>query len=266
MAMNFSFGKVPPALIALLIQGCAFVLAAALCLLAIQLGFHFLDFLPNLAALLIAQGIIAYFLSIRLKMAYWWRYIHLLFPLAIWVALALQIPMGYFLLGFILTGAIFWSVFLTQVPFYPSKPEVWTAVSKLLPGKKLRILEIGSGLGNFAIRMAQLRPESLVDGIEIAPLPWLISVIQAKFFASRVCFRLANYEKVDFANYDLIFAYLSPAAMPELWKKALREMDSESLLISHEFPVPGITESHKFGFSSDQRYCYVYQIGQYCSA
>ena len=266
MAMNFSFGKVPPALIALLIQGCAFVLAAALCLLAIQLGFHFLDFLPNLAALLIVQGIIAYFLSIRLKMEYWWRYIHLLFPLAIWVALALQIPMGYFLLGFILTGAIFWSVFLTQVPFYPSKPEVWTAVSKLLPGKKLRILEIGSGLGNFAIRMAQLRPESLVDGIEIAPLPWLISVIQAKFFASRVCFRLANYEKVDFANYDLIFAYLSPAAMPELWKKALREMDSESLLISHEFPVPGITESHKFGFSSDQRYCYVYQIGQYRSA
>lgn len=266
MAMNFSFGKVPPALIALLIQGCAFVLAAALCLLAIQLGFHFLDFLPNLAALLIVQGIIAYFLSIRLKMAYWWRYIHLLFPLAIWVALALQIPMGYFLLGFILTGAIFWSVFLTQVPFYPSKPEVWTAVSKLLPGKKLRILEIGSGLGNFAIRMAQLRPESLVDGIEIAPLPWLISVIQAKFFASRVCFRLANYEKVDFANYDLIFAYLSPAAMPELWKKALREMDSESLLISHEFPIPGITESHKFGFSSDQRYCYVYQIGQYRSA
>jgi SAM-dependent methyltransferase len=266
MSKNFSFGKVPPALIALLIQGCAFVLAAALCLLAIQLGFHFLDFLPNLAALLIVQGIIAYFLSIRLKMAYWWRYIHLLFPLAIWVALALQIPMGYFLLGFILTGAIFWSVFLTQVPFYPSKPEVWTAVSKLLPGKKLRILEIGSGLGNFAIRMAQLRPESLVDGIEIAPLPWLISVIQAKFFASRVCFRLANYEKVDFANYDLIFAYLSPAAMPELWKKALREMDSESLLISHEFPIPGITESHKFGFSSDQRYCYVYQIGQYRSA
>ena len=266
MSKNFSFGKVPPALIALLIQGCAFVLAAALCLLAIQLGFHFLDFLPNLAALLIVQGIIAYFLSIRLKMEYWWRYIHLLFPLAIWVALALQIPMGYFLLGFILTGAIFWSVFLTQVPFYPSKPEVWTAVSKLLPGKKLRILEIGSGLGNFAIRMAQLRPESLVDGIEIAPLPWLISVIQAKFLASRVCFRLANYEKVDFANYDLIFAYLSPAAMPELWKKALREMDGESLLISHEFPVPGITESHKFGFSSDQRYCYVYQIGQYRSA
>jgi SAM-dependent methyltransferase len=267
MAKHFSFSKFPPALIALLIQGCAFVMAAGLCWLLIQITLHFPDllplFFPGLGTLLIAQGIFAYFLSIRLKMAHWWRYIHLLFPLAIWAALALQIPTSYFLLGFILTGALFWSVFLTQVPFYPSKPEVWNAVSELLPGKQLRILEIGSGLGNFAIRMAQLRPESCVEGIEIAPLPWLISIIQSKFFASRVRFRLGNYEKVDFANYDLIFAYLSPAAMPELWEKALIEMDGESLLISHEFPVPGITESQKMGFSSDQRQCYVYQMGQY---
>ena len=267
MAKHFSFGKVPPALIALLIQGSAFVLATALCWLAIKLDLHSPGFLPssspNLAVLLVAEGIIAYFLSITFKMAYWWRYIHLLFPLAIWVALALQIPTGYFLLSFIFTGTLFWSVFITQVPFYPSKPEVWNAVSELLPGKKLRILEIGSGLGNFAIRMAQLRPESCIEGIEIAPLPWIISVIQAKLSSSRALFRLGNYEKVDFANYDLIFAYLSPAAMPNLWEKALREMKGESLLLSHEFPIPSIDESQKMIFSSDQRECYVYEIGQY---
>lgn len=266
MAKHFSLSKAPPALIGLFIQGCAFVLATALCWLAIQLDFHFPSFLnsafPNLAVLLIAQGIIAYFLSIIFRMAHWWRYIHLLFALAIWVALALDIPTGYFLLCFLLTGALFWSVFITQVPFYPSKPEVWNAVSELLPGKKLRILEIGSGLGNFAIRMAQLRPESYVEGIEIAPLPWMISIIQSKLLRSTARFRLGNYEKVDFANYDLIFAYLSPAAMPGLWKKALLEMDGESLLISHEFPVPGITESQKMIFDSDQRECYVYKMGQ----
>ncbi|MBU3603356.1 bifunctional 2-polyprenyl-6-hydroxyphenol methylase/3-demethylubiquinol 3-O-methyltransferase UbiG [Polynucleobacter sp. AP-Kaivos-20-H2] len=267
MAKLFSFNKAPPALIALFIQVCAFVLAALLCWLAIQLGLYLEVFLPGsfveLAVLLTAQGVFAYFLSIRLRMAYWWRYIHLLFPFAILMALVLQIPTGYFLLGFIVTGALFWSVFITQVPFYPSKPEVWDAVSELLPGKQLRILEIGSGLGNFAIRIAQLRPESQVEGIEIAPLPWLISTVQAKLFTSRVRFRLGNYEKVNFSDYDLIFAYLSPAAMPELWDKALLEMNSESLLISHEFPVPGIDESQKMGFSSDQRECFVYVIGQY---
>ncbi|MBT8623116.1 SAM-dependent methyltransferase [Polynucleobacter paneuropaeus] len=263
MAKYFGFSKAPPALIALLVQGIAFVLASTLCWLLIQLGFHFYKWLPALACLLITQGICAYFLSAQFKMAHWWRYIHLVFPLAIWVALELHIPTSYFVVGFILTGALFWSVFITQVPFYPSKPEVWTAVSELLPGKKLRILEIGSGLGNFAIRIAQLRPESRVEGIEIAPLPWLISVVQAKFLTSRVRFRLGNYEKVNFSDYDLIFAYLSPAAMPELWDKALLEMNSESLLISHEFPVPGIDESQKMGFSSDQRECFVYVIGQY---
>ena len=269
MAKMISFGKVPPALIALLVQVSAFVLAAGSCWLALQFDLYFPGFLPtlfpNLAFLLALQAIFAYFLSITYGMAHWWRYIHLLFPLAIWGALVLQIPTSYFLVGFLLTGALFWSVFLTQVPFYPSKPEVWAAVSRLLPDKKLRILEIGSGLGNFAIRMAQLRPESQIEGIEIAPLPWLVSVIQAKLFAPRVRFRLGNYEKVDFAEYDLIFAYLSPAAMPELWKKAISEMAADSLLISHEFPIPGIHETQKMTFSSDQRQCFIYQISQYHS-
>lgn len=267
MAKMISFSRAPPALLALLVQVSAFVLAACWCWLAFQFDFNFPGllpkFFPSLAFLLVMQAVFAYFLSIAFRMARWWRYIHVLFPLAIWAALALQIPTTYFLIGFIFTGALFWSVFLTQVPFYPSKPEVWVAVSELSPGKKLKILEIGSGLGNFAIRMAQLRPESQVEGIEIAPLPWLISIIQAKFLASRVCFRLGNYQKVNFANYDLIFAYLSPAAMPELWKKALSEMGDESLLISHEFPIPGIPESQKMTFSSDQRQCYIYQIKQY---
>ena len=269
MAKMISFSKVPPALIALLVQVSAFVLAAGSCWLAVQFDLYFPGFLPtlfpSLAFLLVLQAIFAYFLSITYGMAHWWRYIHLLFPLAIWGALLLQIPTSYFLVGFLLTGALFWSVFLTQVPFYPSKPEVWVAVSRLLPDKKLRILEIGSGLGNFAIRMAQLRPESQVEGIEIAPLPWLVSVIQAKLFAPRVRFCLGNYEKVDFAEYDLIFAYLSPAAMPELWKKALSEMAADSLLISHEFPIPGIHETQKMTFSSDQRQCFIYQISQYHS-
>jgi SAM-dependent methyltransferase len=265
--MMILFSKAPPALLALIIQGGAFILAACLCWLALQLDLQFPGFMPtffpSLAFLLALQAIFAYFLSIALQMAYWWRYIHLLFPLAIWAALVLQIPTGYFLVGFLLTGALFWSVFLTQVTFYPSKPEVWVAVSGLLPGKKLKILEIGSGLGNFAIRMSQLRPESQVEGIEIAPLPWLISLIQAKFIAPGVRFRLGNYEKVNFAQYDLIFAYLSPAAMPELWKKALLEMTSESLLISHEFPIPGVHETQKMTFHSDQRQCFIYKINQY---
>jgi hypothetical protein len=35
-----------------------------------------------------------------------------------------------------------------------------------------------------------------------------------------------------------VFAYLSPAAMPALWRKAQREMRPGSLLVSYEFEIP----------------------------
>lgn len=36
----------------------------------------------------------------------------------------------------------------------------------------------------------------------------------------------------------MVFAYLSPAAMPALWSKAQREMRAGSFLASYEFEIP----------------------------
>ena len=46
-----------------------------------------------------------------------------------------------------------------------------------------------------------------------------------------------DYEHLDFANYDAVFAYLSPAAMSALWRKAQREMRPGSMLLSYEFLI-----------------------------
>ncbi len=247
----------PPVLIALMTQGLAFIAAYLLILIVNKL---FSTAVP-LPLFLLLMGTCAFFICIFSGMAPWWRYIHLLFPLSIWAALLLDIPATYFFFGFIVFGGLFWSVFLTQVPFYPSKPEVWHAVAQLLPGQKIRILEIGSGLGNFGIHVAKFRPESQVEGIEIAPLPYLFSICQAWIRKSRAQFRLGSYEHVDFGQYELIFAYLSPAAMPALWQKAQAEMKEQSLLVSHEFPVPNQIENQKIDFNRDNKSCYVYQIG-----
>lgn len=256
--MNFRM-KMPPALLAILVQGLALVIAALLCrLMELMSGTA-----PPLLVLILLQGVCAYGLSIAVNMARWWRYIQLFFPWSIWLALQWDIPAHYFFLGFAVFAALFWSVFLTQVPFYPSRPAVWSAVAQLLPNQTIRILEIGSGLGNFAIHMAQSRPESRVEGIEIAPLPWFISICQAWVRQSKVRFQLGNYERVHFSEYDLIFAYLSPAAMPELWEKAIKEMAPNSLLISHEFPVPGVKETQQIILKQENRNCFVYQMGSY---
>ena len=40
-------------------------------------------------------------------------------------------------------------------------------------------------------------------------------------------------------EFDVVYAFLSPAPMPALWAKAVREMRPGSLLVSNTFTVPG---------------------------
>jgi hypothetical protein len=53
------------------------------------------------------------------------------------------------------------------------------------------------------------------------------------------CVRRADLWTLDFGAYDVVYAYLSPAVMPELWAKARREMRPGALLVS-AFQVPGV--------------------------
>jgi SAM-dependent methyltransferase len=184
------------------------------------------------------QGAIAALLSWRL--ARWWRPIQFLFPLALLGANQLAVPPAVFMAGFVLLLLVFWSTFRTQVPYYPSGRAVGEAVAGLLPqGRRVAAIDIGSGLGGLVLELARRRPESQFEGIELAPLPWLASRLRAWVGGSRARFIRGDYEQLDFGQYDLVFAYLSPVAMDSLWRKAKREMRPGSLLVSYEFPVEG---------------------------
>jgi len=249
--------RLSPALIALLI-GC---LAALLSLLIEEFCSIYLSNTLPRAIFLMLQGAIAALIARKAKLAIWWQWILFIFPLAVWLALKLDLTPTFLFTGFLLFVLMYWSVFLTQVPYYPSGQEVCDAVAKLIDHEKqLKIIEIGSGLGGFSIRLAQIRPKSSYMGIEIAPLPFLISLIRSKFQGSKVGFRLGNYQKVDFANFDLVFAYLSPAAMPKLYEQCSSQMKPGSILVSHEFVVPGVKPSYTIGSGHVSKATYVYQI------
>ena len=187
----------------------------------------------------VVQGLLAALLTWKLALAGWWRAIQLLFPLAVLTALALQLPSWLFGAAFLLLLGWYWSTFRTQVPYYPSGPAVWDAVRQLLPtDRSPRVIDIGSGLGGLVLYLSRVRPDAAVEGIELAPLPFLYSWLRAKLAGGRARFRLGDYEKLDFSQYDLVFAYLSPAAMPGLWRKAAAEMCPGAVLASYEFIVP----------------------------
>ena len=234
-----------PAVQAMLIQcGAAPLTLAIIYLMA---SFHFpVDYLS--AA--VVQGIVAALLTWKWRLAVWWRPIQLLFPLAVLTTLALRLPPWLFLVVFLVLLGLYWSTFRTQVPYYPSNPAVWDAVRQVLeqrrpagvtsaPASAPRLIDIGSGLGGLVMYLARARPDADCLGIELAPLPWLFSWLRARLagVGSRVQFLLGDYEQLDFSDYDLVFAYLSPAAMSALWRKASAEMRPGAMLLSYEFAI-----------------------------
>jgi Methyltransferase domain len=190
------------------------------------------------------QGAIAALLGYKLGLASWWRPIQFLFPVALLAVHALALPPVLFLIAFLFLLGLYWSTFRTQVPFYPSGPSVWSAVAELLPaGRPVRLVDIGSGLGGLVLNLAARRPDSEFIGIELAPLPWLWSRLRAAAKRSGARFVRGDYEHLDFADYDVVFAYLSPAVMTALWRKAEREMRPGTMLLSYEFGIDGKTPS-----------------------
>ena len=211
-------------------------------LLVLQVIFMQTDYAVGLALFVAFQGAIAALLACWRRMAIWWVLIHLLFLPALSATHALNLPPGLFLAGFILLTCLYWTTFRTQVPLYLSGDAAWHCIERLLSGRPpVRFLDIGSGLGGLVLHLARQRPDCSIDGIEVAPLPWLIGWMRGRMARCGSRFLRGDYARLDFAHYDVIFAYLSPAVMPAVWEKATSEMRSGALLLSYEFPVPGVT-------------------------
>lgn len=193
---------------------------------------------PSYLTAALAQGLFAALLAGWRRLARWWLAIQLLFPLAVLGASQFELPPWLFLVVFLFMLVLYWSTFRTQVPYYPSGRAAWDAVAAQLPqGRELAVIDIGSGLGGLVLDLARRRPDVRATGIELAPLPWLASWLRARLTGSRAVFLRGDYESLDFGDYDAVFAYLSPAAMTALWRKARREMRPGSMLMSYEFAI-----------------------------
>jgi SAM-dependent methyltransferase len=238
-----------PALQALAAQLCCLLVTVPLAVRAGLGGMH-----PAVIALSFAllQGGLAMILARWRRLPSWWLAIQFAFPLAVVGANAMALPRWIYPTAFLLLLLTYWSTFRTRVPLYNCGSAVWREVSLLLPDGPVRFLDIGSGLGGVVLYLAANHPKGSFTGIEIAPLPWLISWVRARANAlalrrvgkdlTGVCrFLRGDYGQQDLGEYDVVFAYLSPVAMPALWQKARREMLPGALLLSLEFSIPGVT-------------------------
>jgi len=245
-----------PSVRALLAQAGAFPLTLIAVWLLARVG------LPmSWEAVALIQGAWAALLAWRLGLAVWWRAIELAFPSAVLLARGLDLPPSLFLVLFVLFLLVYWSTFRTQVPYYPSGRGAWDAVADVLPADRpCAIADVGSGLGGLVLDLARRRPDCRVDGIELAPLPWFVSRMRATLSGSRARFLRGDYESLNFGHYDVVFAYLSPAAMGDLWRKAEREMRPGGMLLSYEFDIPARLPDRRIVTTNSKKILYLWQF------
>lgn len=218
----------PPALLALMAQ----IVAVAVVTAASQ--WHDGEVAGAIPVILI--GLLTALFCRLLRLPLWWQFIGLGFVPMLWLALQGGLDPTWYLAGFALLAATSLGSIRTRVPLYLSSPQAAAALATRLP-EGGRLLDLGCGLGGPLARLAALRPDVRLSGVEAAPLNWLVARLR---LAGRAHIKLGSLWEADLAQYDVVYAYLSPAPMPRLWEKARREMRPGSLLISNTFAIPGV--------------------------
>ena len=230
--------KLPPSVTALLLQ----IIACALALLGLRL----LGSPVELLTFALICGLLAAAFSRMAGLAIWWLAIQFIFAPALVLMLTLDIPPVLFLVVFLIMLAVYWSTYRTQVPLYLSSNKVWAALESLLPpehaGVSFRFIDLGSGLGGVLTHLARVRPDGQYTGVESAPLPLFWSWLRCKPYRNCTVHWGSIWDEklpaCDLAQYDVVFAYLSPVPMERLWHKARKEMRPGTMFISSTFTIP----------------------------
>jgi energy-coupling factor transporter transmembrane protein EcfT len=228
---SFPSGQIPPVVLALVAQ-----LAAGATLLALRLSGAVQAPAP---VALVAHGLLAAALGACLRLPAWWLPINVLFIPAAVMLREWELPPAVFLGGFILLALMFWTTFRTRVPLYLSSREAGEKLAELVPQTTgVRLLDLGCGFGGLLRQLTRLRPRATLEGVEIAPLPALVAWLRLHGLAGCKV-RRTDFWRLDLSQYDVVYAFLSPAPMAKLWDKVRREMRPGTLFVSNSFAVPG---------------------------
>ncbi|MEZ5627962.1 MAG: class I SAM-dependent methyltransferase [Rhodocyclaceae bacterium] len=231
------------------------VLGWALIFSVLKLGAPLTGFM-----LAISQGALAALASRMLRSARWWHAFHLAFTPLVWAASQLGIAAGWYLAAFALLALFYWTSFRTQIPLFLTNATTTRAVLDLLPPHPVRVLDAGAGTGSLLRPLAAARPDCHFVGIEAAPAPWLIGHLLASGTPG-IDWRRGDFWAEDWGAYDLIYTFLSPVPMPQVWAKAQAQMRPGTRLVSNSFAIPGVVPDFIVpAASAGGRELYVYSL------
>jgi SAM-dependent methyltransferase len=141
---------------------------------------------------------------------------------------------------FLALFAIYAPALWTRVPYYPTSRAAYPLIlAELPPDRPFTFIDIGCGMGDLLLFLKQHRSNGHYIGIEIGVVPYLVSKAKALLYGhGRVTVRFESVYKTDLSEFDFVYAFLSPAAMTQVWHKAYREMKADSTFITNSFEAP----------------------------
>jgi hypothetical protein len=215
--------------------------------------------LSGLVTFLILQSSGAMLSSKLLRQSTWWLAIHLVFLPAALALHSLQLSAHWYLLMLIVFILVFWGTVKGDAPLFLSSNAVVDAISQLITQESAQYFaELGAGIGTVTVPLAKQHPQLIINAWEKAPIPWIINIWRSRHYENSHCYRSTLWS-CDFSQYDVIFAFLSPAIMPELGSKLKTAMKPGSLLISSSFAIPDWqpeTIKQLNNMAKTQLYCY----------
>lgn len=207
-----------------------------------------------------AIGAVAFVLAFLTRQPLWWKIIHACFAPLAWALSLLHIPPGWFLAAFVVSLLFYRGAVSGQIPLYLSNTHTVGALERILAQHQgARFVDLGAGIGSVIVPLARALPALSLTGIENAPASWLIGWVRTRG-APNARWQMGSLWSAPLGDYDIVYAFLSPAPMPALWQKASHEMKPGSLLISNSFTVPEVeaTEVIELADARQTRlYCYL---------
>ncbi len=243
-----------PILVALSAQVVAFVLVHLLH----QVGFF--AWFTMAQQWWMVHGLIAAAVARIAGLPWWWGPIQVALPFAVMLSLSSAIPAWIYGVLFLLVLLVFGGGVLTRVPLYLSNQAAADALAELLKNHPApAVVDLGAGLGGPLRSLAARIPGGRYVNVEASPITALVCRVLAGR-RGNITTRWSDLFAQDLAAYDLIYAFLSPAPMADLWKKVQAEAKPGAGFVSNTFVVPGITPERIIdlpGRSDARLYVYV---------
>ncbi|MDD4973142.1 MAG: hypothetical protein PHY93_02270 [Bacteriovorax sp.] len=190
------------------------------------------------------------------KLPKWFFIISFLFPIFLILGPQyFQISRGIYGALFLLLALTFSHTLKERVPLYLTNQKTHDALKKIVDDTSAKaFLDLGSGLGGVVRAIAEKKVTSV--GVETAPLLWVLSSL-ASILTFKGNILRQNIWNTKLHEYDVVYAFLSPAIMSKLFYKVKTEMKAGSLFVSNSFEVVG-TEPDEIWQLDDVRQTVLY--------